>query len=46
MEEKTKHINELTLRDVENLIQEAYEQGFESDDGFLLSMPYNFKYEN
>lgn len=38
MKEKYKHIDNVTIKEVQDLIKIAYESGFESDDGFLLAV--------
>ena len=37
-----KHVDEATLGEVEKLIQNAYECGWESDDGFLLAVSLKY----
>lgn len=40
--EPDKHIDEVTLKDVEEALKKAYLEGWESDDCFLLAT--NFEY--
>ena len=36
------HVTNVTLGEVESLIQEAYKNGWESDDGFLLAVELSY----
>jgi len=37
-----KNITDVTIGEIESLIQEAYKEGFESDDGFLLAVDLSY----
>ena len=40
--ETDKHVDDVTLKEVSDLIEKAYNEGWESDDGFLLAVGLRF----